>query len=431
MEKQGKTKQSNPVFWIAFAAFLFSYFWFYIRMVFFHPSRVMQVLEPVRRLDPIGYDLMRMVGHATAWVNHTISPYAELNNFPPVATLTFVPFTWVPLPTAYMVMTILTLVCFFWVAFLFPYLLPSPRKVYPILVLIFVVTLTSYGLQFELERGQFYTLSIALAFAGIYLFHKVPRLSWLAYLLFSFSIQLKIFPFVFVFMFIRDWRDWKNNLLRFAGLFAFNIALLFILGWGTFVEFFNILTGMAADPFVWIGNMSARSFSRLAFPTILERLSISTGWVKNGGSSLVEFVLTLLIVILFALTIWRVYKRNRPGIDPYLLFVCTCANLLLPPISHDYKLPTLAGSTAILLIALQEIQLGLRWRRIFIITLTAIFSLMYFFTQYSTIVKSPLIANNFPVILTMMAGGVTLFFLDKNPGQMDKGEAATSKLTQT
>ncbi len=60
--------RSLDPFWYAFGAFLFSFFWFFIRSVFFNPSRVMMVFETVRRLDPIGYDLMMMVSHATAWL---------------------------------------------------------------------------------------------------------------------------------------------------------------------------------------------------------------------------------------------------------------------------------------------------------------------------------------------------------------------------
>jgi len=57
----------------------------------------------------------------------------------------------------------------------------------------------------------------------------------------------------------------------------------------------------------------------------------------------------ILVLGLLFLGVARAYKKNQTGIDPYLLFTCACAALLIPPISHDYKLPILVGPAAILL----------------------------------------------------------------------------------
>jgi hypothetical protein len=116
-----KTKSSalDP-FWLVLGAYLFTFIWFFIRSVFFNPSQVMTIFEAVRRLDPIGYDLMMMVSHASAWLNHTVSPYASFNNFPPLATLLFTPLTMVPIQRAYAIITFITLASFFWIGFLFP-----------------------------------------------------------------------------------------------------------------------------------------------------------------------------------------------------------------------------------------------------------------------------------------------------------------------
>lgn len=414
MRNKADRNQHNVIFWITFGAFLLSYYWFYIRIVFFDPSRVMLVLETVRRLDPIGYDLMRMVGHANAIVTQTISPFAEMNNFTPLAALFYVPLTFVSLSNAYIVASLLTLASYTWIAFFFPFLQFTFRKVQPVLLLLFLTGLTSYGLQFELERGQFYSLAIALAFAGVYLFHNHPRLTWLGYGLFSLSIQLKIFPFIFIFLFIRDWRAWKTNLARFALLGMINIALLFILGWQKFLDFTRILIGSANDAFVWVGNMSVRSFTQSGLDRILARLNLPAEWLSSGGSQVVEVAITILILGLIGLTLLKAYRRNRPGIDPYLLFVLTAANLLLPSISHDYKLAMLAGPAAVLLMAVQAQHHGSPKRAIFLFTLAAFFSLAYFTTQFSTLQKSPLIANNFPAVFLMMVIAVVLCYIDDN-----------------
>jgi hypothetical protein len=89
---------------------------------------------------------MMMVSHATVWLEHTISPFASFNNFPPFATLLFTPFTLVSMPTAYSIFTLITLVGLLWSGFVFPYLQQTPRGIKPVLVLIFTSALVSYGL---------------------------------------------------------------------------------------------------------------------------------------------------------------------------------------------------------------------------------------------------------------------------------------------
>jgi hypothetical protein len=416
VKKSPRFRTLDP-FWFTFGAFLFVFFWFFIRSVFFNPSRVMMVFETVRRLDPIGYDLMMMVSHATAWLEHSVSPFASFNNFPPFATLLFTPFSLVSLPTAYSIITIITLAGLLWSGFVFPYLQQNPRAIKPVLVLVFTSTLISYGLQFEIERGQFYTLAFALAFLGVYIFHRHPRLSWFAYILFTLAIQLKMFPALLIFLFVRDWRDWRGNLLRIFGLGLVNFALFFILGWNKFLEFMNILFAMNDDPGIWVGNFSVRSFTHRALPVILKRFDITTGWLENGAG-VIEALLLGLVVLLMGLGIYKAFRQNRGGIDPYLLFLCTAAALVIPPISHDYKLPLLTGPAAILVMSLHIPKPCSRWRSVFLMGAVILFSLAYFSTQYSYSMKSPHLANNFPAVLGMMGVAATLAFI--NPIQDER-----------
>ena len=416
MNDNDKTKKSpgfrtlDP-FWFTFGAFLFAFFWFFIKSIFFNPSRVMMVFETFGRLDPIGYDLMMMVSHASAWLEHTVSPFASFNNFPPFATLLFTPFSLVSFPTAYSIITIITLAGILWSGFVFPYLQQNPRAIKPVLVLVFTSTLVSYGLQFEIERGQFYTLAFALAFLGVYIFHRHPRLSWVAYILFTLAIQLKMFPALLIFLFVRDWRDWRANLLRIFGLGLANVALFFILGWNKFLEFVNILFAMNDDPGIWVGNFSVRSFTLRALPVILKRIGITTGWIENGGG-VIEALLLGFVVLLLGLGIFKAIRRNRKGIDPYLLFLCTAAALVIPPISHDYKLPVLAGPVAFLLMSIRIPLNGKILHLAILAGATLLFSLAYYSTQYSYLMKSPLIANNFLAVFLMMILATLFNFFD-------------------
>ena len=138
-------------------------------------------------------------------------------------------------------------------------------------MLIFITGLTSYGFQFELERGQFNVIAMALCFSAIFLFHRKPKLSWLAYILFTIAIQLKLYPAIYILFFVRDWKDILANLRRFLCLGIVNIALLFILGWGVFLDFLNSLRGTAIDQMIWVGNLSIRSFTQSWLPKTIFR----------------------------------------------------------------------------------------------------------------------------------------------------------------
>jgi len=179
----------------------------------------------------------------------------------------------------------------------------------------------------------------------------------------------------------------------------------------------NILFAMNDDPGIWVGNFSVRSFTHRALPVILKRIGITTGWLDNGGG-VIEALLLGLVVLLMGLGIYKAFRQNRAGIDPYLLFLCTAAALVIPPISHDYKLPLLTGPAAIFLMSLHIPKPCSRWRSVFLIGAVILFSLAYFSTQYSYSMKSPLLANNFPAVLGMMGIAAALAYI--NPIQEER-----------
>jgi len=391
------------LFWIVFAAFLLSFLWFFIRMIFFDPSHVMKVFKSPYLNYSIGFDLQQMLSYPASWLDQGTTPYIGKNNYPPVATLIFAPLIHYNFYKLYFLITNLTLICFLGIAFLFPLSISKIRKVTPVLVLIFITGLTSYGFQFELERGQFNVIAMALCFSAIFLFHRKPKLSWLAYILFTIAIQLKLYPAIYILFFVRDWTDIIANLRRFLCLGIVNGALFFILGWGVFLDFLNSLRGNAIDQMIWVGNLSIRSFTQSWLPKIIFRyFNIPpTQFMKSGANSVEIGLLILVIAMVVVIAVKSIQKRT-PGVDPFLLFCCTCAALLIPPVSHDYKLPILVGPAGYLLINLiikRTKKIG-GW--MIATGLMFLFSLAYFSTQYSYLQKSPLIANNFPAIFLMM-----------------------------
>ena len=314
---------------------------------------------------------------------------------------------------SYLIITILTIICFIGVAFIFPFILPMRCKQRTLLVLFLITGLFSYGFLFELERGQFNLIAFALCFFGLYIFHNNNKYRWLAYLLFTLSIQLKIYPAIFIVLFVLDWKDIRGTIKRFAGLGFVNIALLFIFGFGVFKDFINALHLKVNDSLFWVGNFSIHSFVQFWVPSaLLKYFHIPTSYFGDTLKIFVESTLIFLVLILFAIELIITIRKRTPGIDPLLLFSCTCVALLLPPVSHDYKLSLLVGPTAFFL---KSIRIGSSYFlgvKILIFFLVFIFSSLFFSTEYSYFQKSPLIANNFVAVFTMMAISVALYFID-------------------
>ncbi|MBC8506256.1 MAG: DUF2029 domain-containing protein, partial [Chloroflexi bacterium] len=244
--------------------FSVSFVFFFVKPIFFSPVEAMQFFRYIPILEKIGIgaDLRTTLGYSALWFVDGKSPYLGGGAFPPLAHVFFAPLLSIAFPTAYRIFTFITLLSFVLIAWIIPTRYARDESKHPLILLIFITGLLSYGLQFELERGQFSVIAITFCLLSIYLFHSHPRLRLLAYLLFTASIQLKIFPAIFVVLFVTDWRDWKTNLKRGLGLFALNFAALFVLGGEIFFDFLKAMTRIQlVDQQAWIGNHSIASFS--------------------------------------------------------------------------------------------------------------------------------------------------------------------------
>jgi hypothetical protein len=155
-------------------------------------------------------------------------------------------------------------------------------------------------------------------------------------------------------MLIDDWKAWKSILLRFAVLATFNILLLFIMGYQIFWDFLQMVSSQMSTPgWTWNGNHSINAFVYnlakdgygLVGPNILE--------ILRQNSNLVETSLFLIFCVLFGLALLISYRRNRTGVDPYLLVACVIGALIIP-ISNDYTLSILAAPIALILSSVTE-----------------------------------------------------------------------------
>ena len=391
------------------AGFLITYMLFFICPVFLNSAHLMQYYAVVPRETPIGIDFKQALIHCEELFIAKTSPYTGSSLFPPLTYIIFGPFIAVDLPTAYLIITIISIICYIFITFLFPFL-ANRKPVTPLLMLIFISGMFSYGFQFEVERGQFNVISMFLSLSAVLIYHNYHRFRYLAYCLFSIGVQFKIYPAIFIFMFVRDWKDWKNNIKRFLGLGAFNFALLFALGPRIFVDFVMRVKIHMIEPFIWIGNSSIKSFTTLAAST-------KFSWWAKEDSGLAQFLLFAFVTVCIFLIIIQAYRQNQNGINPYLLLACTIGAVVIPSESHDYKLSILVAPVALLFHSgfLNKSAGNRLWPLISL--LIFLFSVAYSTTLYPYNLK-PLtlwLLNNFPALMILLFI-TTLFSFMTKPG---------------
>lgn len=339
------------VLWVLMG-YLAVYILLFLFPVFLSPNLAMNYLTGyIPNLNPIGNDLTVMVDLIQGWVAGSQSPYT-IQFYPPLTYILFAPLLLIEDPLAlYRFFTLLTLVSYCLLTFALP-LRIIDRRYLSLTLLIFVTGLLSYGFQFEMERGQYNVFTFLLCLTSIYIFHYHPRYRILAYILFSISIQLKLYPAIFIVMLVDDWRDWKKIVLRFGALGAFNLLLFFVMGYQTFWDFIRSVTAQVVSP-SWIGvwNHSISSFVSVFKQDGFGLLSPETLRTVRQNSTWVEGSLLVAFAILFVCALILSHLRRKPGLDPYLLLACTIGALILP-ISYDYTLSILAAPMLLFLSAI-------------------------------------------------------------------------------
>jgi hypothetical protein len=212
-------------------------------------------------------------------------------------------------------------------------------------------------------------------------------------------------------MFVKDWHDWKNNILRFTGLGIFNIALLFVLGYKAFVDFINTMQILFGSVWTRPYNHSIASFVRDLTTTGLGFFQPHTIAVLKENSSLIGFSFTLYYFICLLIILGRAYKNRENDINFDLLLVCTIGAMILPSLSIDYKLPLLSPALALALsYGLQSYH---KIRRTVTSVLLVIISLAYSYTLFSFVHRPAILANCFPLIMIILTA-ITLLNVIEN-----------------
>jgi hypothetical protein len=378
----------------------------YADSTFLNEKKKMVYARIVPENKEIGYDLTICYNFAEklfvkGQINQINSPKespAYTVGFPPVFFYFLYPLFAFGLSSyvAFRIIYLLTLASFFILALILPILYLKRFTIPGLLGAILVTGLMSYGMQFEIERGQFNLISICLAVVAVFLFWKYPKLRWAAYILITLAIQFKLYPVVFLVMMVENWRDWKKNLLRLGILAGVNIGLLFSMGYYTFFKFIGSL-GHQLDTKGYVRDHSINNFVDFLPAGLATDLSP-------------QFLLTLKIIfyiIVVGIFLWMLYqyfKTNPMGeFNPAILMACLCMVLLAVPTSKDYRLSGLIGVVGIYLLYLDaKVKDLIGLKAYLLMGVYLLFSAAYSVTLISYAYRDGIFQNSFPFVLLLM-----------------------------
>ncbi|MBN2119199.1 MAG: DUF2029 domain-containing protein [Anaerolineales bacterium] len=398
-----------PIITWVLIGFLFVYLLLFLSPVFLNSNLEMNYFTRyIPNLNPIGNDLRVKIDLLRGLLVENQSPYT-IGFYPPLTYALFAPLLLIEDDaTLYRLFTLFTFFNYCLLTLLLP-LKMIARKHFPLALLLFITGLFSYGFQFELERGQYNAFTFLLCMTSIYIFHYHRKHRLLAYLLFSLSVQLKLYPAIFIVMFVDDWRDWKNVIVRFTGIGLFNLGLFFLMGYQVFLDFFRSVTTQIVNP-SWIGpwNHSISSFISVAKQDGLGLLSLDTLRTFRHNAEWVEVILILTFILLFASALLIFHLRKETGLDPYLLLTCMIGALILP-ISYDYTLSLLPVPMLLFLCSIPEMNNP--WHRLISILLTVGISITYFSTLIPYNYRPHFLNNLFPALFLILITVTILNFM--------------------
>lgn len=391
-------------------SFIPVFFFYFIFPTFLNAYHELHFFYGFPELKPLGADLHEYLNFSKALVE-TGTPYIPPNYYPPFQAVVFLRFMSSGPDQAYIYLTLLTFGLFVGVTFIYPLVTSTHRKLNLLAACFAVLGLFSYGFLFEIERGQFDVLTIALCYLALYIYHRHPRWRLAAYVLFVMSVNLKVYTGIFILCFTTDWRDWKNNFRRWGLLLAANFAGLFILGWKVFLDFVNAMRGELGRPsYWWTGNHSIDSFLRVMVE-YYKNLNPGLSAALQKNSQWIEMVLLLAYLLCLGGVIWLTYRQNMKANNPYLLLMITIGAMIIPSTSHDYKLCILVPAMIVLYNELELIRSGNNLLDFTAILLVSLISIAYSATLFLHTDLPILLESNFPALGILTAATVALLVI--------------------
>jgi len=394
--KQGRWQEEKLVLpeiaWL-FSGYLVCYFTFSVFPMLINQQPLTIPLTSAGGLNIHAMDYQFILNNARAAILEGKTMQWSVSS--PGGYLFLYPLLMIDITQSYQLFTLIKIVFFIGTTFLLP--IKSIFKKEYALPLFFVLTgLASYWFQYDIEDGQFYPLLYAFIVIAIWLFQKYGHnrfLRFISYALFCFAVQMKLSPFIFVVFFIRDWKDYKRNLIRLLSLGLVNFLLVFSAGWTNAQTFFNTIfyLGQKGSPVSGSFNHSIQSFTAYL------------GAQTLSDPNYIRILLYIIVLSCMGLLLWRFVwnKIHTPEnyIDPFLLIGLTLCALLLPNENNDYALPILSIILSVgLSLDLSSPKRILNGLDLFVITL------LYLTTTYAGMLKPEgvIFQNNCIPLVTLL-----------------------------
>ena len=386
------------------SAYLFVTIFLFIFPVFFNRNGKMEYPRYIPENKTIGHDFeidykfaqRYLVEHKSAYISDDPEHWYAGNPYPPIFTLYLAPLFWFHIPqiTGYYILAGLILLSYLIGTIVLPLIYQSDHSLSAGALFVAITGITSYGMQFALERGQFDLLAMAFSTTAVYLFWFKPKARWLSYVLLLIAFEFKIYPILFSILFIDDLKRPKKSLIRVGGLCLIAFASLFAMGIQGFNEFLRSLTSQG-------GLLYARDHGFLnGVSFFLEAINLPHTYRVTW---IVSFFLG--VIGLFSLfLIMKDYINQRKIITffPPLFLWCTLAVMIFFPASKDYKLAILCFAMAPYLIYLENRITQIGRSNIYISVLIFFLVVAYSSTLYSWVYRPVVIQNSFIMLYSIV-----------------------------
>jgi len=325
MNYKNEKINQNQIFILALIGYLLSYIFLYIRYTYFAGANSMRFPVDMLTMTPPCNDLYVSAKYAIQTL-HAGKIVGVPFVYSPLFVLIYSPLSFFDFNTLRWLSFLTIIISYVLIGFIFPKFWKCNLLESPTALLILITGFTSYGMRFELERGQWNIQTLLLCMLGLALKDsKNNIIIFISYLLFSISVHLKLYPLLFIIGYITPSDGWIKNSKRLIYIGIINILLLFCLGFSFLKEYLYTLTQYAANPSIWIANISLYSYIKL----ISNYTSIDINTLK--------ILSNIYIIIYFASIIMALYKGMR-GDNGILLFQIAIGATLFPTVSFDYKI---------------------------------------------------------------------------------------------
>lgn len=329
------------LFYITFPLLLCVYLFYYIP-VFLNKQNYMYFFEPAPRFNPIGIDLRWLHSIIMEWSENKFIYKPGLTlHFPPLILIIFIWASACSFNTLYQIYVPFCFSLYFITCIMFLLFLKKKHQYSEQSLLIampfILLGYFSYGVQFEIERGQWNLLAFSLVLLGIILLQKNLKMcKYFAYSLLFVATQIKLWPLVYILPFVRLETSTSNAIRKTFSFFVLNLAFLFIFGKRGAENFISQLHEFAAA--------SKYGVAQTSFTSFLWCLKKENLFFEKPICYVALFCFVLIAMFAFHITFFG--KKYNFEV---LIFLCTLLSLLIPSQSNDYKLCLLPISLVIMI----------------------------------------------------------------------------------